>query len=246
VYTEEEYLNGAGLAPVTIDAWPTDVEPTELEDAPLGENVYDRFVPPACKEVRARRLRRMVGAAMLVGALGTVGGVVAANISHTHRGAGRRPERLVADTHSSKVVRALATTSASTAGRSPEITSSRVTQLARGHDESDSRPTTRPTIHPSATRRAGGLNSRRPTNANPSKHPQRVSSPSGSSPQPAGVEARRGEGVAVVVDDSAASSSGTTNAVGAPVAGSPATHSSAGPSMARTGSGQHVEFGFEH
>lgn len=272
VYTEEEYLNGAGLTPATLDAWPTDVEPTigsvgewpvaaepigewavevgsaetELRDAPVGEHAYDGFVPPASKEVRARRLRRMAGAAMLVGALGAVGGVVIANVSRTHRGGGRRPESLVANTHSSKAVRSLAVTSASAAGRSPEITPSRVTQLERRRDGSDSRPTTRPTIPPSATRRSGGLNSRPPTNTNPSKHPQRVGPPSGSSPPSAGVGARRGEGVAVVVDDSAASSSGTTNAVGAPGGGSPATHSSAGPSVARTGAGQHVEFGFEH
>jgi hypothetical protein len=245
VYTEEEYLNGAGLAPATLDAWPAEVEPTELEDAPVGEHAYDGFVQPARKELRARRLRRMTGAAMLVGALGTVGGVVVANTSRTHRGAGRRPESLVADTHSSKVVSSRAVTSASAAGRSPEITPSHVTQLGRGRDGSDSRPTIRRTIHSSAARHAGGLNYRPPTNTNPSKPTRGVRSPSGPSPQPAGIGAQRREGVAVVVDYSTGSSSGTTNAVSAPVDESPATRSSAGPSVVRTGAGQHAEFGFE-
>ncbi len=53
------------------------------------------------RRLRERRLRRTAGIAMLAGAIATVGAVVAANISRAHRGAARKPGRLVAATRSS-------------------------------------------------------------------------------------------------------------------------------------------------
>lgn len=82
VYTEEEYLNGAGFEPATVDESPISAEPGKTL---AGE----------------RRLRRAAGVAMLAGAIATVGAVVAANISRAHRGAVRKPGSLVAATRSS-------------------------------------------------------------------------------------------------------------------------------------------------
>jgi hypothetical protein len=101
VYSEDEYLNGAGLevgAGMEVaagDGWP----------APVG---------PARKGGGERRLRRAAGVAMLAGAVGTVGGVVVMTGSRAHSGAGRRPGNLVASMRSPRVVRspAVAGTSA--------------------------------------------------------------------------------------------------------------------------------------
>ena len=92
VYTEEEYLNGAGLEPAVAlaEVWP---------------------VAAARIAAHARRLHRVVGMALLAGAVGTVGGVVAANNPWAHRGVGRRPGSLVAEARSPRVVRSRITRS---------------------------------------------------------------------------------------------------------------------------------------
>jgi hypothetical protein len=130
VYSESEYLNGAGLDLTAAEGWPA-VEPTvglageELPvtvgpglepvgestvaqepavdrapgDMPIEEHIYGGFVNSG---TRAVHLRRIAGVAMLAGAVGTVGGVVAMNISRARHGAGRGPGSLVA--RSSRVV----------------------------------------------------------------------------------------------------------------------------------------------
>jgi len=116
VYTEEEYLNGAGSELAGAREWPEMVEPA-------GKGAGER-----------RRLRRAAGVAMLAGAMGTVGGVVATNGSRAHDGTGRRPGNMVAATSSKRIVRApliarsTGTPSRSVATRPPQATSRRPPQ----------------------------------------------------------------------------------------------------------------------
>jgi hypothetical protein len=128
VYTEDEYLSGAGSEFTTADEQPVELggqqglvaavptlEPaeewpvaggfaleSELEPEPwhepIDEHVHGGFIHTGTRDMR---LRRIAGLAMLTGAVGTVGGLVAANISH--RGAGKQPGSLVV-ARSSRVV----------------------------------------------------------------------------------------------------------------------------------------------
>ena len=133
VYTEEEYLNGAGLEPAVAltEGWP---------------------VAPARIAAHARRLHRVVGMALLAGAVGTVGGVVAANNPWAQRGVGRRPGSLVAEARSPRVVRSRITRSSVPAR--PVVTHR--TEAARSHIAravgSDPHP---PNRQPSGTRLPG-------------------------------------------------------------------------------------------
>jgi hypothetical protein len=86
VYSEEEYLNGAGAELAGVGEWPAGVEPARHGS---GE----------------RRLRRVAGVAMLTGAVGAVGGVVALNGPWARHGAERGTEGLVAATHTKAVRR---------------------------------------------------------------------------------------------------------------------------------------------
>ena len=209
VYTEEEYLNGAELEPAMVLAgrWPVEVESARNG---AGE----------------RRLRRVAGMAMLAGAVGTVGGVVAANNPWAHRGAGRRPGSLVAEARSPRIVRSISDSDpasapppVSTLARPPEITRSRA---ARHRGASRTSPN-RHSVHLHAGRRGGS-----------DTHP-------------------RG-GVAVVVDYSPDASAGgaaapsasageTTAAVSS--ADEATTPVSASAATVRAGTGTQAEFGFE-
>ncbi len=115
VYSEEEYLNGAGLDNASIDEWPVAEWP--LGEPPLGEPPVGES--PLSVEttrhraggehrlrqaVQERQLHRMAGVAMLAAAMGTVGGVVFLNVAQAHSGARARGS-LLAATHSSRVAR---------------------------------------------------------------------------------------------------------------------------------------------
>jgi hypothetical protein len=219
VYTEDEYLNGAGLevgAELEVaagDGWP----------APVG---------PARKCGGERRLRRAAGVAMLAGAVGTVGGVVVMTGSRAHSGAGRRPGSLVASMRSSRVVRspAVAGTSAPPwpAVASPgKATHSRVVRAGRRSAVGDTRP---------RGERHGGSDTRPPGRG---RRGNRVGGGS------AGAGAKRGGGVAVVVDYVPSSPSVGASATNAAAGGTTATDVSAGTAAPRAGAGKQAEFGFE-
>jgi len=191
VYSESEYLNGAGLVgeelPVTVEPGlePVDEstvarEPAiDLEpgNAPIEEHVYGGFVNSG---TRAVRLRRIAGVAMLAGAVGTVGGVVAVNISRARHGAGRGPGSLVA--RSSRVV------------SSPELAGSRSAPSSGPSAPAVVPPVKTPSssvVH--AGRRHRGARS----HLSNGKHAWRGSVPARSS---VGVGVRRGGGVAIVLD----------------------------------------------
>jgi hypothetical protein len=223
VYSEEEYLNGAGLELATAGDWPAEAEPagewameggsaeTGPSDAPTDEHSYGGFVQPENvqpekKDVRERRLRRMAGVAVLAGAVGAVGGVVAANSSRAHRGAGRRSGSLVAAARSSSVVRSpvLAGSRAAPSGLAvtppARITRSRRSHVARvrrrytvASTQSDTRPPS--DIH----------------------YTENVRRETGAGPTPAGVGVQGGRGVAIVVDDSAGSSAPASTTAGSSV-----------------------------
>jgi len=233
VYSEDEYLNGA-----------------ESEPATVGETVGEEPVAaePATKDLRERRLRRMAGVAMLAGAVGTVAGVVVANSSWGHRGAGRRPGSLVASTRSSLPVSFPASSGARAAPPGPavtrpyELTRSRVARTRRRRDMSS----THPPIHLPTDLRAGRSVSHPPTDGHPSERIRRGGYPSPSGPPPAEVGVHRGGGVAIVLGDSSGSSPGRANVFGG--AASPTTAASSveelRPPAARAGAGL-TEFGFE-
>jgi hypothetical protein len=126
VYSEEEYLDGAGSELSSIGdesslgesppaAWP-------LAEPPLGGPSFGELPLPVetvGRGVRGeRRLRRMAGVAMLAGVVGAVGGVVILNLARAH-GTGTRGS-LVASTRSSRAVRSPAVDDAR-----PQVTSSR-------------------------------------------------------------------------------------------------------------------------
>jgi hypothetical protein len=135
VYSEEEYLNGAGLDIASIDEWP--VAECPLGESPLGESPLGE--PPVGESplsvettrhraggehrlrqaVQERQLHRMAGVAMLAAAVGTVGGVVFLNVAQAHSGARARGS-LLAATHSSRVARSPAINDAQ-----PQVGSSR-------------------------------------------------------------------------------------------------------------------------
>jgi hypothetical protein len=137
VYSEEEYLNGAGLDIASIDEWPVAEWP--LGEPPLGEPSVgesplsvetmrhraggERRLRQAVQE---RQLHRMAGVAMLAAAVGTVGGVVFLNVAQAHSGAGARGS-LLAATHSSRVARSPAINDAQ-----PQVGSSRPAAVHSG------------------------------------------------------------------------------------------------------------------
>jgi hypothetical protein len=104
VYSEEEYLNGAGSELASIGEWPVTERP--LGEAPLGEPPVGE-APLSVETARQGaggeyRLHRIVGVAMLAAAMGTVGGVVFLNVARAHGGTGARGSFLVA-TRSTRV-----------------------------------------------------------------------------------------------------------------------------------------------
>jgi hypothetical protein len=213
VYTEDEYLNGAGLEPATIGEWPAAVEPA---DACLVA------AEPRRGLVRERRLRRAAGAAMLAGAVGTVGGVLAINSSRTHRGTGRRPGSLVAATHTSRIVRSSSPSWPVGAHRS-EAMRSRFAQTVGWRGVAD--------IHFRAGRPGGS-----------DTHPPERVRRGARQALPAGGRVQRGAGAEVVVDYAPATSTDQASADGA--AKGSTTTGSTGAETVRAGTG-HVEFGFE-
>jgi hypothetical protein len=110
VYSEEEYLNGAGSGLASIGEWPLGESP--LGEPPVGESPLsvETVTHRAGGEhrlrrvVEERRLHRMAGVAMLAAAVGTVGGVVFLNVARANGGGGARGS-LLAATHSSRVAR---------------------------------------------------------------------------------------------------------------------------------------------
>jgi hypothetical protein len=129
VYSEEEYLNGAELDIASIAEWQLGESP--LGESPLGESpVGEASLSVETAEHQAggehrlrrgmkeRRLHRMAGVAMLVAAVGTVGGVIFLNVTRAH-GAGAQGS-LLAATSSSRVARSPAVNDAQ-----PQVGSSR-------------------------------------------------------------------------------------------------------------------------
>ncbi len=120
MYSEEEYLNGAGSELASIGEWP-------VAESPLGESPLsvETARHRAGGERRLRRLvqeprlHRMAGVAMLAAAVGTVGGVVFLNVARANGGARARGS-LLATTHSSRVARSPAVDNAQ-----PQLGSSR-------------------------------------------------------------------------------------------------------------------------
>jgi hypothetical protein len=232
VYSEEEYLNGAGLElaestdersvamePGSGSArdWPAEAEPagewameggsteTGPSDAPTDEHSYGGFVQPEEKDVRERRLRRMAGVAVLAVAVGAVGGVVAANSSRAHRGAGGRSGSLVAATRSSSVVRSpvLAGSRAAPSGLAVKPPE-RTTRSHRPHVARVRRRYTVASIHLRAGR----------SDTHPTESARRES---GAGPTPAGVGVQGSGSVAIAVDDSAGSSAPASTTAGSSV-----------------------------
>jgi hypothetical protein len=245
VYSEGEYLNGAGLDLTTAEDWPA-VEPAvglAVEELPVtvepglepadestvaresavdlepGNAPIEEHVYDGLVHARTRavRLRRIAGVAMLAGAVGTVGGVVGMNMSRARHGAGRGPGSLVA--RSSRVV------------SSSEFAGSR-----SAPSSAPSAPAVVPRSKaPSSSVAHAGLRHRGARSHLPNgKHAWRGSVPAQSS---VGVGVRRGGGVAIVLDYSPRAS----------MDGSTAASSSVDisrPSSARAAVEQ-VEFGFE-
>jgi hypothetical protein len=200
VYTEDEYLDGAGSEPATVEQSPVAAEPGRKL---MGES----------------RLRRAAGMAMLAGAVGAVGGVVVANSSRAHRGAGRRPGSLVAATRSSRVLRSPAPTGSRAVSSSPAV--AHPSKITRPHVASSGRRRRGSNSHPPDL-----LRRRRSLETHPSTplHPPMP---------PAGVGVQGGGGVAIVVDYSAS-------------AGSSSSPSTAAGSSSGAATAEHTEFGFEH
>jgi hypothetical protein len=128
VYSEEEYLGGAGTELGSIAEWP--VGESELERAgelqvgvpesaiggewSLGEPSLPFEEPAgqlsgwdlrrgAGQHVAEHRLRRAAGVAMLAGVLGAVGGLVCLNLARTHGGGAPRRGSLLAATRPTRV-----------------------------------------------------------------------------------------------------------------------------------------------
>lgn len=106
VYSEEEYLNGAGSELGGVAELP--IVDSSLSTAPSGHGAEDH------------RLRRVTSVAMLAGAVFTVGVVVFLNVAGRHRGGVPRRGSLVAATRSSRAVRSPAADDAQ-----PQVISSR-------------------------------------------------------------------------------------------------------------------------
>jgi hypothetical protein len=289
VYTEDEYLNGAGWELTAAEDWPAAVQPAvglageelpvalepglegadespvaeepavglEPGDAPIEEHVYGGFAHShphggsvhsdggsvhshshsdggfAHSGRRDVRLRRMAGVAMLAGAVGTVGGVVVANISRSHRGAGRRPGSLVVAS-SSRVV-----SSPELAGSRAESSGGAVTPRSmapRSHVAQAGRHRGRSGSHTPNKRLTNLSAGHGGSDAHTSKRPREIGSPPGPNTQPAGAGAKRGV-VAIALDYSPSASVN-----GSAVAGSSVEMARSPTASAETG---HAEFGFE-
>jgi hypothetical protein len=189
VYTEDEYLDGAGSEPATVEQSPVAAEPGRKL---MGEG----------------RLRRAAGMAMLAGAVGAVGGVVVANSSRGHRGAGRRPENLVAATRSSRVLRSPAPIGSRAVSSSPAV--AHPSKITRPHVASSGRRRRGSNSHP-----PDFLRRRRRSDTHPPTQRARV-----------GVQG--GGGVAIVVDYSASSSSSPSTAAGSSSGAATAEHTEFG------------------
>jgi hypothetical protein len=117
VYSEEEYLNGAGSDIASVGG-ERPLGEFPLGEIPLSEPPFGELPLPveivghrAGEEhrprggVQERRLHRMAGVAMLAAAVGTVGGVVFLNVARAHSDAEGPEGSLIASTHSPRVVR---------------------------------------------------------------------------------------------------------------------------------------------
>jgi len=112
VYSEEEYLNGAGSDIASVGGERPLGEPL-LSEPPFGElplpvEIVGREAGEEHRPrggVQERRLHRMAGVAMLAAAVGTVGGVVFLNVARAHSDAQGPQGSLSASTHSPRVVR---------------------------------------------------------------------------------------------------------------------------------------------
>jgi hypothetical protein len=267
VYSESEYLNGAGLELTDAGDWPA-VEPAvglaegefpvavepglpadesmvaqepavDLEpgDAPIEEHIYGGDAPLEERAYggfahggrRGVRLRRIAGVAMLAGAVGTVGGVVALNISRAHQGVGRRPGSLVAQ--SSREM-----SSPELAGSRPAPSAPAVVPQAKAPSSSVAHAGRRDLTN-FRTRRHGGSNSRTPGARRGSVSAQ----------SSVGVGVRRGGGVAIALDYSP-SASVDESTVGSTAASS-SLDTSRPPDVSRppaaSAAVEQVEFGFE-
>jgi hypothetical protein len=222
VYTEEEYLNGAGFEPATVDESPIVAEPGRTL---AGE----------------RRLRRAAGVAMLAGAIATVGAVLAANISRAHRGAARRPGSLVAATRSSPPLPSPVQAGSRAAPAAPAV-AHRTVQATRSSGARAGRGRPGRSIFRPSHLRAGGSDS------HPSTRRRSVGGQAGN-PSLTGAQVPRGAGAQITVDYSPGASPGAAEVVRIHAATSAdsrtATGSSAGSSVARAQAGGHAEFGFE-
>jgi hypothetical protein len=259
VYTEDEYLSGAGSEFTAADEQPVELagqqglvaavptlEPAEewpvaggfaLESAPepelepepwhepIDEHVHGGFIHTGTRDMR---LRRIAGLAMLTGAVGTVGALVAANISRTHRGAGKQPGSLVV-ARSSRVVSSpeLAGSAGAPSGSAaaPQLTAPRshVAQIRRRYAVAGNH------LHAGES----GSDSHPPT----ATHPPDVRRRNVSTPKPAEVGVKHGGGARIILDYSP----------GVAVDGSTVASSSvevSRPPMARAAV-EHAEFGFE-
>jgi hypothetical protein len=215
VYTEEEYLNDTGPDLATI------------AESPAAQ--------PLSRGAGECRRHRVAGVAMLVGAVGIVGGVVAVNTLRTHGTAtGRGHGSLLAATRS----RADRGSPRPLATGPSALARSRVALVDRARDRTSSaHPKPNPSAAPRVRRRVGG-----------SRHARPAIRPAG------GAGARRGAGP-VIVDDSPGSRSGPSTTAGVPAEGSGTTSptvesaaavSSADAATVHPGPVGGAEFGFEH
>jgi hypothetical protein len=160
VYSEDEYLDGAG-SELVGDVGERPVREPDL--ASEGERPTDRAtvsVEPAGQVGGRRRLYRAVGVAMLAGAVGAVSCVVFLNIARAH-GGGRARGRVVAAAHPAPIARA-----AAVAGAQPEEMPSHPAVMRDVETRRSPVPPTRRSPHNPVSRRAPHL----PTN--PAVHRQ--------------------------------------------------------------------------
>lgn len=227
VFTEEEYLNGAGSGVAGIgDEWSLGesavVGEWPLAEAPLAESLLADFPPgepPLPVETvrqgagRERRLHRMAGVAMLAGVVGAVGGVVILNLARAHTGTGAGGSLVVAAARSSRVAHLPVLDDAQ-----PRVTSSRPV-VVRAVDTKRLRvPPIRRSLGGSVTRRSKRF--------------------------PPHLPVRRRTGVAVVADYVPPQSSAEVSAV-APPAQVSTTTASVAPAPQRPAPEARPEFGFE-
>jgi len=215
VYSEEEYLNGAGSELASIGEWPVTEWP--LGEAPLGEPPVGE-APLSVETARQgaggeHRLHRIIGVAMLAAAMGTVGGVVFLNVARAHGSAGTRGS-LLAATHSSRVARSPAVNDAQ-----PQVGSSRPTVVHSVKTTPRSR-----VVH---VRRSLGESVPRRSNRLRTRH----------------IPVRRRTDVAVVADYGLRSSSGEVSAV--PASASTQVSTTTASVSARPAREKRGEFGFE-